>query len=95
MVARKAVKGWLLRNCFLDDLTGRKVDQAEAEMFGAVSKATHEAGAVLRIIRCGAWVDVDEVVFERAVDQHGELARRGGDGFGFADAEGHPPIERA
>ena len=85
----------LLRNCSFDHLAGREVDQAKAEVFGALSEATHDASAVLRITGSGAWVDVDDVVFERAIDQHRELARRGGDGFGLADAEGHPPIERA
>ena len=49
----------------------------------------------LGIVGVGARVDVDEVVFERAIDQDGELARCGGDRFRLADAEGQTTVERA
>lgn len=59
-----------------------------------MAEPANEAGAILRIIGVGARVDIHQVVFERAIDEDGELACGGGDGFGLSDAEGHPPIER-
>jgi hypothetical protein len=58
-------------------------------VLGAVAEPAHEAGAILRIIGVGARVDVHQVVFERAMDEDGQLARSGGDGFGPPDAEGY------
>ena len=85
----------LLRHCSVDDLAGREIDEPTAEMLRALAEATHTAGTVLRVVGIGTGVNVDEMVFEGAIDQDGELARCGGDGFGFADAERHPAIERA
>jgi hypothetical protein len=59
-----------------------------------VAEPANEAGAILRIIGVGARVDIHQMVFERAIDEDGELARGGGDGFGLSDAKGHPTIER-
>ena len=56
-------------------------------MLRTLPEPADDPGAVLRIIGLGAVVNVDEVVFERAIDQHCELARGSGDGLGLADAE--------
>ena len=44
----------LLRNCSLDDLAGREVDQAESEMLRALAETADDAGAALRIAGIGA-----------------------------------------
>lgn len=60
-----------------------------------MAETTDDAGTVLRVVDISARVDIHEVVLERAIDQDGERARRGGDGLGFADTEGDATIERA
>ncbi len=37
----------LLRNCSVDHLTGREVDEPKTEVLCAVAEATEEAGAIL------------------------------------------------
>ena len=85
--------GWLLRNCSFD-LACREVDEPKSEVFCAVAEAADEARAILRVVGIGARVRVHKVVFQGAIDQDRQLAGGGGDGFGLADAEGHPSIER-
>ena len=46
-------------------------------MFCTLPQTADDAGAILCLIGFGAGVDVDEVVFEHAIDQDGELAGRG------------------
>jgi hypothetical protein len=47
-----------LRNCSLDDLARREVDQPESEVFSALSETADDAGAVLRIIGSGTRIRV-------------------------------------
>ena len=46
----------LLRNCSLDDLAGRAIDEVEAEMCGALTEAAEDVRPVLRVVRVGAGI---------------------------------------
>jgi hypothetical protein len=51
--------------------------------------------AVLGVVGVSARVCVDQAVLEGAIDEDGELARRGGDRLGPAHADGDAAKERA
>ena len=83
----------LLRNCFPQYLPGLAVDERQAQRVGALAESAHEACALVRGVGLGPGVAIDEPAGEGAVDENGELAGGGGQGFGFADADGQPAVE--
>src|ERR1700730_1349040 len=85
----------LLRTCSLGDLAGRKVDEAESQIPGALAESTEDVRPVLRVVRVGARVGIDEAVLQGAIDQNRELACGGGDRLGLPDAERDSSVERA
>ena len=58
-------------------------------MFESAEQACSLAG----VVGVGAWVVVDERAVESAVDEDGQRAGGGGEGFGLADAHGEAPVE--
>ena len=52
----------LLRNCSLDDLTGRKVDKPETEIGRALSQSAKDVDPVLCVVRVGAGIGIDETL---------------------------------
>ena len=85
----------LLRNCSVDELAGRQIDETIAQMFGALAEASDDLCAMLRVVGGGARVGVAEFALEGAVDEDGEFASGGGHRLGFADAIGEPAVEGA
>jgi hypothetical protein len=49
----------LLRNCSLEDLAGRKIDEAEPQMPGTLAESTQDVRPVLRVVRLGVRVGID------------------------------------
>jgi hypothetical protein len=74
----------------LDDLE-RVVIHVEAAR--SVEAADDVLAVLLVVGVISAGVGVQEAVFERAIHEDGEFARRRGDGFGFADAKGDAAVE--
>src|SRR5215217_3775031 len=90
---KKNVVILLLRNCCPGhDFAGREIDQGKTEMGGTFAEGTKDSVALLHIVRGGAWILIDEVTFEHAVNQDGELSGRGRDRFGFPDSIGESTV---
>ena len=51
--------------------------------------------ALAGVVGVGPGVTIDERAGQGAIDEDGELARGGGEGFGLPDADGQPPVESA
>jgi len=79
---------FLLRNCTLDQLAGSTIDEGEADLGRALTQAANDALAVLRVVRGGSQIAVDQTILEHAIDEDGELAGRRGDRFGLAHPVG-------
>jgi hypothetical protein len=87
--------GELLRNSSLEELAGIAVNQFKAKGLCALSQSPDRGDAPLLVVRGSALVGVDNLALEASVDQDGELACGGRDGFGFSDAEREPAEEGA
>jgi hypothetical protein len=74
---------------------GLAIKERKPKLVGTLTQAAEDAGALLGIVRIGAWIAIHEVALERVVNQDGELARGGGNGLGLANARGQSTIKRA
>ena len=83
----------LLRNWRIEELAGFAIEEGEAEAGGALAESAEDVKAMLGIIGGGSRILVAKAMLERSIDEDGQLAGRGGDGFGLADAVGQTPIE--
>jgi hypothetical protein len=64
-----------------------------SQLFRASTEAFEETASILLFIIGGPWVLIRHAIPEGVVKEHGELACRGGDRFGFAHACRQPSIE--
>ena len=64
-------------------------------MFCTLTETTEDVRPMLRVVRVGTRVGMHETVLQYPIDENRQLAGGGRDGFGFADAECEPAIERA
>jgi hypothetical protein len=64
-------------------------------MPGALAESTQDVRPVLRVVRLGARVGIDEPCLQGPIDENRELARSGGDRLGLADAERDTSVKRA
>jgi hypothetical protein len=83
----------LLRNWRIEELAGFAIEEGEAEAGGALAESAEDVKAMLGIIGGGSRILVAKAMLERSIDEDGQLAGRGGNGFGLADAVGQTPIE--
>src|SRR5579864_218117 len=83
----RVIEPGLLRNCSLEDLAGRKIDEAESQMPDALAESMQDVRPVLCVVRLGARVGIDEPFFQGPIDENRELTGGGRDRLGLADAE--------
>src|SRR5262245_5019024 len=83
----------LLRNWRIDEFAGFAIEEREAEAGVALAKSAEDVETMLGIIGGGSRILIPEAMLEGAIDEDRQLAGRGGNGFGLADAVGQTPIE--
>src|SRR5258706_11349719 len=76
-----------------DDLAGFTIDEVKAKRCDAPSELAEGAGPLLGVVTVGTEISIDEVAFQRAIDEDGKLAGGGGDGLGLPDSGREAPIE--
>ena len=85
----------LLRNCCPQYLPRLAIHESKPQGVSALLESAHETRALARVVDVGARVAVDDRAGQGAIDQDGELAGGGSNGFGLADADGQPAVESA
>jgi hypothetical protein len=85
----------LLRNCPLDDLAGRAIDEYEAEILGALTQSAEDVSPMFGVLRLGTGIVIDQAMFESVMDHDRQLACCRGQRLRFADANGEVLTRRS